>query len=159
MELNEKDLIYQAAGEYLKAREPGEVEEFEVVFDATFGMLNRQLQGDSAPGVQEAQGRLRCDSPFVDVTAIASVTWIVTVLVRAIVWGSGGVDILRRLDELQAQIVGHAGQLERVAGIVEALKRRADGLTRLRQESGEPAIRKTETSTEPVDLLFGVLTI
>lgn len=157
MELSEKDLIYQSSGEYLEAREPQEVEDFEVVFDATFGMLTRQLEADLAP-VQEAHGRLRFDSPFAEVTAIASVVWMATLLVRAVVRGPRDEDILVRLGELEAQLVEHTRQRERVEGLVETLERRVVDLARLRRDSGEPLPRKPWPSAAPVDLLLRVKT-
>lgn len=157
MELGEKDLIYQAAREYLEAREPGEVEELEVVFDATFGTLTRQLEGDSAP-IREAHGRLRFDSPFAEVTAIASVIWMATLLVRAIVRGSRDGDILYRLEELETQLIEHTRQRGRVKGVVKTLERRLEDLARLRTISGEPPPRRPGPSAAPVDLLLRVKT-
>lgn len=137
MGMNEKNLIYRVAREYFKTYEPEQVEELEVVFDATFKMLSRQPDLEPAP--EKAYGRLHFESAFVEATAIASVTWIVTLLVRTVATGPLGEDVVRRLDDLEKQLVRHTRQLERVGRIVAILTRMTDDLAELKEKTVGPA--------------------
>ncbi len=136
METNEKDLIYRAADEYFSRYEPEEVEELEIVFDATFKMLSRQPDLEPAP--EKAYGRLHFESAFVEATAIVSVTWIVTLLVRTIAAGPRGEDLRRRLDDLEQQLARYTKQTERVGRIVTILKAMAADLAELKEEVAGP---------------------
>jgi hypothetical protein len=125
---DEKDLIYRVARAYVEAEEPDELEELEEDFELIFRKLQAVASARDPQRSERSGSGLSFDAAFVDMTVTASVTWIATHLVHALVHGLQQREVRERLATIEAQLVEQTRQAERVrklAAVVEIIWRAA----------------------------------
>lgn len=129
-----REFIRRALYDYFEEQAPDDLEELNVVFDTTYGMLLEEV-GDPDASSQGARGvGLPIDAAFVEGALVASGIWITANLVHGALRSRGREALSRRLDDLERwlgdELAGRGEELELLRGVRERVEAVLAGASR-----------------------------
>ncbi len=136
MKRDEKNLVRSVAREWIEHAFPGELEEFDIVFDVVYhAVIERMKMKKPDPAAVWRSDGFPVDASFVEGTLISSAIWIAAGLIRFAIdrpRQTGSERLLEELEKLKGQ-KDDATMARDIARRVDAL---GDELARLREETG-----------------------